>query len=138
MNVHDLRLADKLKFDVSYLDQCVHGKAAFFPKLAARTRKSLWNLTHRGISSTKKALIVIFYRLAACSMVSPGCTLPPKPFHLPAPKPLFFIPSKTIPGRRTTTKVKSLFVNIAPLEEAETADDLYCLFTCYLNYCASN
>lgn len=30
--------------------------------------------------------------MAASKMVQPGSTLPPKPFHLPAPKPLFFMP----------------------------------------------
>lgn len=31
--------------------------------------------------------------IAACRGVSPGSILPPKPFHLPAPKPRFFMPS---------------------------------------------
>lgn len=52
------------------------------------------------------------YRLAASSMVSPSWTLPPKPFHFPAPKPLFFIPSNTRPGWTTSTRVSSLEVTI--------------------------
>ncbi len=52
------------------------------------------------------------HRLAACSIVSPGWTFPPNPFHLPAPKPLFFMPNNTRPGCTTSTRVSSLLVNI--------------------------
>src|SRR5690606_5968550 len=33
---------------------------------------------------------------AAASIDSPCSTLPPKPFHFPAPNPLFFIPKSTL------------------------------------------
>lgn len=55
------------------------------------------------------------YLLAASSIVSPGWTLPPKPFHLPTPNPLFFIPSSTLPGWTTSTRVSSLERNISPV-----------------------
>lgn len=55
------------------------------------------------------------YLLAASSIVSPGWTLPPKPFHLPTPNPLFFIPSSTLPGWTTSTRVSSLGLNISPV-----------------------
>ncbi|ETE58586.1 Chromatin assembly factor 1 subunit A, partial [Ophiophagus hannah] len=45
---------------------------------------------------------------AACSTVSPTCTFPPKPFQRPAPKPRFFMPSRTRSGCTTSTKVYSL------------------------------
>ena len=46
--------------------------------------------------------------MAASSMVSSGWTFPPKPFHRPSPKPLFFSPSNTWPGFRTNSRVSSL------------------------------
>lgn len=52
------------------------------------------------------------YLLAASSIVSPGWTFPPKPFHLPTPNPLFFIPSRTFPGWTTRTRVSSFGLNI--------------------------
>ena len=45
---------------------------------------------------------------AASSMLSPGCTFPPKPFHSPAPNPRFFMPRRTRGGCTTSTRVKSL------------------------------
>ena len=47
--------------------------------------------------SSKKAVYSTsqFYRFAACSTVSPSSSLPPKPFHFPAPKPRFFSPRRT-------------------------------------------
>lgn len=48
------------------------------------------------------------YLRAPSSIVSPCWTLPPKPFHFPAPNPLFFMPSSTLPGRTTSTRVSSL------------------------------
>lgn len=63
----------------------------------------------------------IMYLLAASSIDSPDWTLPPKPFHLPAPNPLFFMPRSTLPGWTTITKVSSLELNIGPVwEEAPT------------------
>ena len=52
------------------------------------------------------------YRLAASSMASPGCTLPPKPFQRPWPNPRFFMPSKIRVGSRTKARVRSLFDTI--------------------------
>merc|ERR550519_1630502 len=46
---------------------------------------------------------------AASGMVSPFSTFPPKPFHFPLPKPLFFIPSNTSPCLRRNTRVKCFF-----------------------------
>ncbi|KAG9342994.1 hypothetical protein JZ751_015211 [Albula glossodonta] len=44
-----------------------------------------------------------------------GWTFPPKPFHFPAPNPLFFMPNNTRPGWTTKTSVSSLEVNIVLL-----------------------
>lgn len=52
------------------------------------------------------------YLMAASAMVSPLSTFPPKPFHLPTPKPLFFIPSKTCVSLHTSTSVSNLFLVI--------------------------
>ena len=50
----------------------------------------------------------ISYLFAPCNIVSPLFTFPPKPFHLPAPNPRFFIPKRILSSFRMNAKVYSL------------------------------